>query len=101
MLDERFIPINQTLAKYNLQKNLDEKQNWYLEDSSSDPRIPDNVTHWRSPYHSVIMLRKTIGDKGVEYWECNAHFFEQCLQYPERQNGKNGIFTHLPNLKKE
>lgn len=95
LLDERFIPIDPDLAHYNIRIKSDEVGYWSYKSGKTNHRGL-NVDEWVSLRHLAIMMRKTTNEDGVEFWECNEHFFNQCLEHPDRQKGKNGIFTSIP-----
>lgn len=90
-------PIRKELAWYNVIAKTCGRSRWKRDDSNQVPTGPDfKVEQWISELHQVVMIRRTVYNSGMEFWECNAHFFNQCMLYPERQSGKNGIFTKLP-----
>ena len=90
-------PIRKELARHNLVMKLGSRSRWSRDTSSVVPKGLDyEVEQWLSDLHQVVMLRRTVYHNGAEFWECNAHFFNQCLLYPERQGSKNGIYTKLP-----
>jgi hypothetical protein len=101
MLDEAWIPIDKALAEYNIsEKYIQHEKGWDIGHWWRDCRytFADDLkrTTYHSSVHGVGMLRLTVGNNGIEYWECNKHFFEKSLERPKLQKGRNGIFTAIP-----
>ena len=101
MLDVAWIPIDKALAEYNISKKcIEHQKGWDIGHWALECRYTfgDDLRQsmYKSRTHSIGMMRMTVGGDGIEYWECNKHFFEKSLERPELQKSRNGIFTAIP-----
>ncbi len=99
MFNEEFVSIDEDVARYNIDVKTNARiMTGWIHLPEFDTKSWDGtfIRPYRSRLHLVTMVRLIMEPGRPKRWECNKHFFTKCIENPDWQIGKNGIFTKIP-----